>query len=181
MSLLEVEGLTKRFGGLTAVDEVTFTVEERRIFSIIGPNGAGKSTLFKLVTAFLRPTAGRVRLAGEDITGRSPHAVARRGVVRTFQETTIFREMTALDNVVVAHHLQGDATLAGFFFGSRRARASEPRSGRARGRSSTTSGSGRSRARPPATCPTAICAPSGSRSRWPRTPASCSSTSPSRA
>ena len=125
VSLLEVEGLTKRFGGLTAVDEVTFTVEERRIFSIIGPNGAGKSTLFKLVTAFLRPTAGRVRVAGEDITGRSPHAVARRGVVRTFQETTIFREMTALDNVVVAHHLQGDATLAGFFFGSRRARASE--------------------------------------------------------
>ena len=125
MSLLEVEGLTKRFGGLTAVDEVTFTVEERRIFSIIGPNGAGKSTLFKLITAFLRPTAGRVRLAGEEISGQSPHAVARRGVVRTFQETTIFREMTALDNVVVAHHLQGDATLAGFFFGSRRARASE--------------------------------------------------------
>ena len=125
MSLLEVEGLTKRFGGLTAVDEVTFSVEERRIFSIIGPNGAGKSTLFKLVTAFLRPSAGRVRLAGEEITGQSPHAVARRGVVRTFQETTIFREMSALENVVVAHHLQGDATLAGFFFGSRRARASE--------------------------------------------------------
>ena len=125
MSLLEVEGLTKRFGGLTAVDDVTFAVEERRIFSIIGPNGAGKSTLFKLITAFLRPTAGRVRLAGEEITGQSPHAVARRGVVRTFQETTIFREMTALENVVVAHHLQGDATLAGFFFGSRRARASE--------------------------------------------------------
>ena len=125
MSLLEVEGLTKRFGGLTAVDDVTFAVEERRIFSIIGPNGAGKSTLFKLITAFLRPTAGRVRLAGEEITGQSPHAVARRGVVRTFPETTIFREMTALENVVVAHHLQGDATLAGFFFGSRRARASE--------------------------------------------------------
>ncbi len=125
MSLLEVESLTKRFGGLTAVDEVTFSVEERRILSIIGPNGAGKSTLFKLITAFLRPTGGRVRLAGEEITGQSPHAVARRGVVRTFQETTIFREMTALENVVVAHHLQGDASLAGFFFGSRRARASE--------------------------------------------------------
>ena len=125
MSLLEVEGLTKRFGGLTAVDDVTFAVEERRIYSIIGPNGAGKSTLFKLITAFLRPTAGRVRLAGEELSGQSPHAVARRGVVRTFQETTIFREMTALENVVVAHHLKGDATLAGFFFGSRRARASE--------------------------------------------------------
>ena len=125
MSLLEVESLSKRFGGLLAVDDVTFAAGEREILSIIGPNGAGKSTLFKLITAFLKPTAGRVRLAGEDLTGRSPHVVARCGVVRTFQETTIFRDMTALDNVVVGHHLRGDATLAGFFFGSRRARASE--------------------------------------------------------
>ena len=125
MSLLAVEGLTKRFGGLLAVDGVTFEAEEREILSIIGPNGAGKSTLFKLITGFLRPTGGRVRLAGAELTGRSPHTVARAGVVRTFQETTIFREMTALENVVVAHHLQGNATLAGFFFGSRRARASE--------------------------------------------------------
>ena len=125
MSLLAVEGLSKRFGGLVAVDDVGFAVEEREIFSVIGPNGAGKSTLFKLITGFLRPTAGHVRLAGEEITGHRPHAVARRGVVRTFQETTIFREMSALDNVVVAHHLQSSASLAGFYFGSRRARASE--------------------------------------------------------
>ena len=125
MSLLEVEGLTKRFGGLTAVDEVTFSVEERRIFSIIGPNGAGKSTLFKLVTAFLRPTAGRVRLAGEELSGHSPHAAARRGVVRTFQETTIFREMTSQENVVVAHHLRGTASSLGIFLNGRRARRDE--------------------------------------------------------
>ena len=125
MSLLTVEGLSKRFGGLLAVDDVGFAVEEREIFSVIGPNGAGKSTLFKLITGFLRPTAGRVRLAAEELTGHPPHAVARRGVVRTFQETTIFREMSALDNVVVAHHLRGSASLAGFYFGSRRARTSE--------------------------------------------------------
>ena len=125
MSLLAVQGLTKRFGGLVAVDGVTFEAEDREILSIIGPNGAGKSTLFKLITGFLRPTSGRVRLAGEELTGRPSHSVARAGVVRTFQETTIFREMTALENVVIAHHLQGGATLAGFVFGSRRARASE--------------------------------------------------------
>ena len=125
MSLLTVEGLTKRFGGLLAVDNVSFDARAREILSIIGPNGAGKSTLFKLITGFLRPTDGRIRLAGSDLTGKSPHAVARAGVVRTFQETTIFREMTALENVVVAHHLKGNATLAGFFFGSRRSRESE--------------------------------------------------------
>ena len=125
MSLLTVAGLSKRFGGLVAVDDVSFAVEEREIFSVIGPNGAGKSTLFKLITGFLRPTAGRVRLADQDLTGHSPHRVAQSGVVRTFQETTIFREMSALDNVVVAHHLRGDASLAGFYFGSRRARACE--------------------------------------------------------
>ncbi|MFQ5773038.1 MAG: ABC transporter ATP-binding protein [Kiloniellaceae bacterium] len=122
---MEVRELTKRFGGLTAVDRVSFAVEDGDILSIIGPNGAGKSTLFKLITAFLPPTAGSVTFAGEDITRRSAHVVARRGVVRTFQETTIFKEMTALQNVVVAHHLRSKASLAGFFFNSPRARADE--------------------------------------------------------
>ena len=125
MSMIAVAGLSKRFGGLLAVDDVGFTVAEREIFSVIGPNGAGKSTLFKLITGFLRPTAGSVQLEGEELTGHAPHTVARRCVVRTFQETTIFRQMTTLDNVVVAHHLQSDASLAGFYFASRRARADE--------------------------------------------------------
>jgi len=125
MALLEVNGLGKRFGGLAAVNDVTFSVAGGEILSIIGPNGAGKSTLFKLISSFLRPSAGRVVFEGRDITAQAPHRVARLGIVRTFQETTIFREMTALDNVVVAHHLRARASLGGFYFATRRARRDE--------------------------------------------------------
>jgi branched-chain amino acid transport system ATP-binding protein len=125
VSLLEVQSLTKRFGGLLAVNTVSFDVKDGEIVAVIGPNGAGKSTLFKLITSFLRPSAGRVVFQGEEITRLRPHMVARRGVVRTFQETTIFREMTALQNVVVAHHLRCRATTAGIFFNSPSARADE--------------------------------------------------------
>jgi branched-chain amino acid transport system ATP-binding protein len=125
VSLLEVRDLTRRFGGLVAVNAVSFAVEEGEILAVIGPNGAGKSTLFKLITSFLRPSAGRVIFQGEEISGLKPHVVARRGVVRTFQETTIFREMTALQNVVVAHHRRCRATSLGIFLNSPAARADE--------------------------------------------------------
>lgn len=125
MSILQIQGITKRFGGLVAVDDVSFDVEENKIFSVIGPNGAGKSTLFKLITSFLQKSAGKVIFQGDDISRLSAHIVARRGVVRTFQETTIFREMTALQNVIVAHHLRSRANLFGFYFGSRQARQDE--------------------------------------------------------
>ncbi len=125
MPILQIKGLTKRFGGLIAVNDVTFDVEPGQILSVIGPNGAGKSTLFKLITSFLQTSAGSVIFKGEDITQLSAHMVARKGVVRTFQETTIFREMTTLQNVVVAHHLRSRAGLLGFFFGSRTARKDE--------------------------------------------------------
>ena len=121
--MLHLEEVTKRFGGLTAVNAVSFDVEEGEILSIIGPNGAGKSTLFKLIGAFLRPSAGRIEFQGEDLTRLPAHLVARRGAVRTFQETTIFREMSALQNVVVARHLHSRATSAGIFFATRQARA----------------------------------------------------------
>ncbi len=127
MPLLEISNLTKRFGGLTAVDNVSLGVEPGEILSIIGPNGAGKSTIFKLIGSFLRPTSGEIRLEGENITGLKPHIVAQKGVVRTFQETTIFKEMTALENVVVGHHLQSRASLAGFFFATATARADNAR------------------------------------------------------
>jgi branched-chain amino acid transport system ATP-binding protein len=120
--ILELVGLTKRFGGLVAVNGVSFTVREREILSVIGPNGAGKSTLFKLISSFLRPTGGEVRLKGERISGLAPHIAARKGVVRTFQETTIFKDMTVRDNVVTAHHLRSRASLAGFYLGSAAAR-----------------------------------------------------------
>ena len=125
MSLLEVQQLTRRFGGLLAVNGVDFAVNEGEILAVIGPNGAGKSTLFKLITAFLRPSSGRVVFRGEEISALKPHVVARKGVVRTFQETTIFREMTALQNVVVAHHLRTRAGSLGIFFNSPAARADE--------------------------------------------------------
>jgi branched-chain amino acid transport system ATP-binding protein len=125
MSLLRVQDLTKRFGGLTAVNDVSFDVEEGEILSVIGPNGAGKSTLFKLIASFLTPTAGRVLYNGEQISGQKPHLVARKGVVRTFQETTVFKEMTALENVVVAHHLRLHAGTLGVYFSSPTAKVDE--------------------------------------------------------
>jgi branched-chain amino acid transport system ATP-binding protein len=122
MSLLEVDGVTKQFGGLTAVNNVSFVVEEGQICSIIGPNGAGKSTLFKLISSFLVPTAGTVRFDGQQVSGLKPHVAAQMGVVRTFQETTVFKEMTALENVIVAHQLGLKARTLGIFLGSRLAR-----------------------------------------------------------
>lgn len=125
MGFLEVEQITKRFGGLTAVHGVTFQVHAGEILGLIGPNGAGKSTLFKLIAGALRPTAGRVRFSGEDITGMPQHRVAAKGVVRTFQETTIFKDMTVLEHVIIAHGLQMRATGIGFFLNTPQARRDE--------------------------------------------------------
>ncbi len=124
-TILQVESLTKKYGGLIAVNDISFTVEHGEILSVIGPNGAGKSTLFKLISSFTRTTSGTVLFKGQRISNLSPHVVARMGVVRTFQETTIFRSMTVRENVVVAHHLRSKASLFGFFFGSSVARADE--------------------------------------------------------
>jgi branched-chain amino acid transport system ATP-binding protein len=124
-TILEVKGVTKRFGGLTAVNNVSFSVNAGEILSVIGPNGAGKSTLFKLISSFLKTSSGQVLFKGERISNLAPHIVARKGVVRTFQETTIFRSMTVRENVIVAHHLRSKASLFGFFMGSYQAHADE--------------------------------------------------------
>lgn len=129
-ALLEIRGVTKRFGGLKAVSDVSFSVQEGEILSVIGPNGAGKSTLFKLIASFLRTTAGEVLFRGERISNLSPHVVARKGVVRTFQETMIFKDMTVRDNVIVSHHLRSKASLLGYFFGVAAAHADEAEFGR---------------------------------------------------
>ncbi len=123
--ILQVQGVTKRFGGLVAVNNVSFDVQVGEILSVIGPNGAGKSTLFKLISSFLRTSSGSVLFQGERINNLAPHVVARKGVVRTFQETTIFRSMTVRENIVVAHHLRARASLLGYFFGTGQARADE--------------------------------------------------------
>jgi branched-chain amino acid transport system ATP-binding protein len=104
MALLDVTQLRKEFGGLIAVDSVDFKVEERSIASLIGPNGAGKTTFFNMLTGVYKPTSGSVVFAGEDVTGKPPHAITERGVGRTFQNIRLFQNMTALENVLVGMH-----------------------------------------------------------------------------
>lgn len=123
--ILQIKGITKRYGGLTANSDISFEVAKGEVLSVIGPNGAGKSTLFKLIAGFVTPTSGEVLFKGIRISGMAPHKVARLGLVRTFQETTIFKSMTVRENVIVAHHLRSKASLLGFFFGSAQARADE--------------------------------------------------------
>ena len=104
-ALLAVDGLSRSFGGLQAVRAVTFDVHPGTTTALIGPNGAGKTTVFNLVSGFLRPDAGRVHFADEDVTGRAPREMAARGLVRTFQRVHLFADMTVLDNVLVGAHL----------------------------------------------------------------------------
>lgn len=106
MSMLSVHGITKRFGGLVAVDNVSFEVFEGTIHAVIGPNGAGKSTAFNLLTGFEKPDSGTVLFEGTKVTGLKPHRIVRMGVVRTFQNTMLFDEMTVLENVLVGMHVK---------------------------------------------------------------------------
>ena len=101
MSLLVVDGLSKRFGGLQAVKDLSFSVEERAIVGLIGPNGAGKTTVFGLVSGFIPPDAGDVRFRGASVVGAAPHAICARGLVRTFQIVRPFPHLSVLRNVMV--------------------------------------------------------------------------------
>jgi branched-chain amino acid transport system ATP-binding protein len=103
-SILEVEKLTKYFGGLAAVKDVSFTVPERHIYGFIGPNGAGKTTLFSMIAGALQPSAGRIRSRGKDVTGRRSFSLVKSGIARTHQVVCPFRAMTVLENVQVAAH-----------------------------------------------------------------------------
>jgi branched-chain amino acid transport system ATP-binding protein len=103
--LLQVRGLTKRFGGLLAVQSLDFDVHPGEIVGLIGPNGAGKTTVFNMITGMYPPSAGEVAFGGENITGAKSHRLVQRGLVRTFQLTTVFAEMTVLENIVVSQHL----------------------------------------------------------------------------
>ncbi|WCR10512.1 ABC transporter ATP-binding protein [Paracoccus stylophorae] len=105
MSLLNVKGLGITFGGLKAVDEVSFSVRPGEIVSVIGPNGAGKTTLFNMISGVYLPGRGTVELDGHDVTGTQPHLLARMGLSRTFQNLQIFQDMTVLDNVLAGYHL----------------------------------------------------------------------------
>jgi len=102
VALLELDGLTRRFGGIVAVDRVTMRVAEGEVRAVIGPNGAGKSTLFNLITGVLRPTSGEARFAGERLTGLAAQRICQRGISRTFQLTALFPDMTARENARLA-------------------------------------------------------------------------------
>ena len=102
--MLEVSGLSISFGGLCAVDQVDLAVSPGTIHGLIGPNGSGKTTLLNLISGFYPPSAGWVRFLGNDITGESPHAIARRGIVRTFQTAALQEERTVLENVLLGVH-----------------------------------------------------------------------------
>ncbi len=103
--LLVVDHVTRRFGGLLAVNAASLTAEEGRITALIGPNGAGKTTLFSVISGFLKPSAGDIRYAGEIITGEPPHRLARRGIARTFQIVQPFAGLTVRENILVGAHL----------------------------------------------------------------------------
>jgi branched-chain amino acid transport system ATP-binding protein len=115
-ALLELRGVTKRFGGLTAVQGVDLVIHPREIISIIGPNGAGKTTVFNLITGIYRPTTGDIRLQGQSIVGQSPDVIVSRGITRTFQNIRLFNNMTVLENVLVGQHTQLKAGLLGSLF-----------------------------------------------------------------
>jgi ABC-type branched-subunit amino acid transport system ATPase component len=104
--LLQVQRVSRRFGGLTAVNEVSLAAGEGRITALIGPNGAGKTTLFALISGFLKPSGGAIRYCGEDVTGEAPHRLARRGVARTFQIVQSFSGLTVRDNILIGAYLR---------------------------------------------------------------------------
>jgi branched-chain amino acid transport system ATP-binding protein len=112
-NVLEATGVTKQFGGLTAVNDVTFAIPERSIVSIIGPNGAGKTTFFNILTGLYRPTLGRVEFDGRDITGGRPDKIMKAGLARTFQNIRLFGTMSARENVMVGQHARMKAGLFG--------------------------------------------------------------------
>jgi ABC-type branched-subunit amino acid transport system ATPase component len=116
--VLSVEGVTKHFYGVAALDDVSFEVEPGELLSIIGPNGSGKTTLFNVITGFLRADRGRVRLRGSDITSRAPHAIARKGLVRTFQDVRLFAGLSTLDNLRLAVQQHQEENLFARFLGT---------------------------------------------------------------
>jgi ABC-type branched-subunit amino acid transport system ATPase component len=126
--MLHITSLTKRFGGVTALDDVSFTARRAAITALIGPNGAGKTTLINMVSGLLKPTSGQVRFGERDITGLSSHRVAASGIARTFQNIRLFPDSSVLENVMVARHLHRHDTLPEALLWLPRARREEQRS-----------------------------------------------------
>ncbi|MDB5854278.1 MAG: transporter ATP-binding protein [Herminiimonas sp.] len=114
--LLSVDAVSKRFGGITAVKDISFTVMPGEILGLIGPNGAGKTTCFNLITGFYKPTTGRVLFRNKDITGDAPHTIAQRGIVRSFQKTNVQKRLSVFENVLAGHYMAARQSLFDTFF-----------------------------------------------------------------
>jgi len=129
MALLEASGLKKRFGGLEAVQGFDFRLQEGEVVSLIGPNGSGKTTIFNVITGLYPASAGRVTFddGRVGVLGLKPHAIARLGIARTFQNQRLFNQMTVLENVLVGHHCRSRAGIVGITLGLPRARAEKAR------------------------------------------------------
>jgi branched-chain amino acid transport system ATP-binding protein len=127
MSLLRLDSITRRFGGLVALDDVSLEIPAQRLSAVIGPNGAGKTTLFNTIAGFAPPSAGRVFFDGDEITGRPPEAIARLGLIRTFQLVQLFEGLTVLENVKVGFHLHTRGGLMAALLPTRGVRAEEAR------------------------------------------------------
>jgi len=125
--MLKLTNVSKRFGGLSVLQDVSFEVPAGKVFGLIGPNGAGKTTVFNLITGLLAPTGGQIELQGESLLGFAPHQITRQGIARTFQNIRIFKDMTLLDNVVVGMHGHLDYGVPGWLFSLPGFRAQEKR------------------------------------------------------
>jgi branched-chain amino acid transport system ATP-binding protein len=128
LAFLEVHHLRKSFGGLAALSDLAFDVNQGEILGLIGPNGAGKTTLFNVITGIYKPTGGRILFKGENLVGLAPYEIAKRGVARTFQSTILYHEMTVLENVLVGAHVQMGFNFVDSLLGSRAYRAKEKES-----------------------------------------------------
>jgi branched-chain amino acid transport system ATP-binding protein len=128
--ILEAKSLTRRFGGLVAVNNVSFTVNQYEIFGLIGPNGAGKTTLFNLITAFIPLSSGELRYQNTNISQLRPHQIAGLGIARTFQNIRLFGELSALENVIIARHLHNKSNILTGVLGLAPARREEKKSRR---------------------------------------------------
>lgn len=124
-ALLQVSGVTKRFGGLAALEEVSLSIGQGEIYGLIGPNGAGKTTLFNCMTGLYSLTEGEVKLAGVCLQGLKPHQIVKHGFARTFQNIRLFANMTALENVMVGRHVRSRAGIVGAVLRNRSTRAEE--------------------------------------------------------
>ena len=122
MSILKIKNITKEFGGLRALNKVNFEVQQGEILGLIGPNGSGKTTMLNVITGFLKPTAGQITFKDEIISGSKPYQIAKNGVIRTFQHTSIFPDLTVEENIIRGAHLHDTSSVLGSFFLSKKYR-----------------------------------------------------------